>query len=190
VKTIAETAPDRTSAGLALPLWASPTVLFLSLAGLGVSTYLTFAHYVGAVTLACPDTGAINCEKVTTSPQSVIFGVPVAVLGLVFFTAMILLCLPRVWRNPDPLLRLTRLGAAVSGVGFAVYLIYTELFTVHAICLWCTSTHILAFLIFVAVLLAENLAGPLTRSDTDGACPQIRRRPSSDRLRVRLSPKL
>jgi uncharacterized membrane protein len=132
-----------------------------------VSAYLTFAHYVGAVTLACPDTGAINCEKVTTSPQSVIFGVPVAVLGLVFFASMLLVSLPRVWRRPDPALRLSRLGLAISGVGFAVYLIYTELFTVHAICLWCTSAHILAFLIFVAVLLAENFAGPLTRSVTD-----------------------
>jgi uncharacterized membrane protein len=167
VKTIAETAPDRMGAGLVLPPWASPTVLFLSLGGLGVSTYLTFAHYVGAVALACPDSGAINCEKVTTSPQSVIFGVPVAVLGLVFFAAMLLLGLPRVWRTPDPVLRLTRLGVAVSGVAFAVYLIYTELFTVHAICLWCTSAHILAFLTFVAVLLAENFAGPLTRSNAD-----------------------
>jgi uncharacterized membrane protein len=169
VKTIAEIAPDRTRAGLVLPRWASPTVLLLALGGLGVSTYLTFAHYVGAVTLACPDTGPINCEKVTTSPQSVIFGVPVAVLGLVFFAAMLLLAVPRVWRNPNPVLRLTRLGLAVAGVGFAVYLIYTELFSVHAICLWCTSAHILALLIFVAVLLAENFAGPVTRSDTDRA---------------------
>jgi uncharacterized membrane protein len=169
VKTITEMAQGTTSPRLVPPRWASPTVLLLSLGGLGVSSYLTFTHYVGAVPLACPDTGAINCEKVTTSPQSVIFGVPVAVLGLVFFTAMLLLSLPRVWGNPDPVLRLIRRAVAVSGVGFAVYLIYTELFTVHAICLWCTSAHVLAFFIFVAVLVAENVAGPLTASLDGGA---------------------
>jgi uncharacterized membrane protein len=160
---ISETVPIQARPRLVLPRWASPSVLSLSLGGLGVSTYLTFAHYVSAVTLACPNTGAINCEKVTTSPQSVIGGTPVAVLGLLFFTVMFVLSLPRVWSNPDTLLRLTRLGMAVSGVGFAVYLIYTELFTVHAICLWCTSAHILAFLVFVAVVFAENYAGPWTR---------------------------
>jgi uncharacterized membrane protein len=154
---------------LVLPRWASPTVLVLSLGGLGVSTYLTFAHYVGAVTLACPNTGPINCEKVTTSPQSVIYGVPVAVFGLVYFAAMLLLTLPRVWSNPNLLLRLTRLAAAVTGVGFAVYLIYIELFTVHAICLWCTSAHILAFSVFVAVIFAENLAMPFDHDDIDSA---------------------
>src|SRR6202035_1515490 len=167
-----EIAPVRTSAGLSLPRMASPVVLILSLGGLGVSTYLTVAHYVGGVTLACPNTGAINCEKVTTSPQSVVFGVPVAVLGLVFFAVMLVLTLPRVWRNPAPVLRLTRVGMAVSGVGFAVYLIYTELLTLHAICLWCTSAHILALLIFAVVLFAESVAGPFTTRDTRQARSQ------------------
>ena len=173
MKTITEVAPERTSAGLSLPRMASPVVLILSLGGLGVSIYLTVAHYVGGVTLACPNTGAINCEKVTTSPQSVTFGVPVAVLGLAFFAVMLVLTLPRVWSNPDPVLRLTRVGVAVSGVGFAVYLIYTELLTLHAICLWCTSAHILALLIFAVVLFAESAAGPFTTRDTGQARSQV-----------------
>jgi uncharacterized membrane protein len=133
---------------------------------LGVSTYLTIAHYSGGITLACPNTGAINCEKVTTSPQSVIFGIPVAVLGLAFFAAMLLFNLPAVWRRRDYRIRLTRLGLAVSGVGFAIYLIYTELLTLHAICLWCTSAHILALLIFAVILFAENVTVPIPRTDT------------------------
>ena len=49
---------------------------------------------VNHLALVCSDTGAINCTKVTTSPQSVIFGIPVAVLGLAYFVPMIALCLP------------------------------------------------------------------------------------------------
>jgi uncharacterized membrane protein len=169
VKNTIAIAPVRTNAGWTPPRWASPSAVLLSIGGLGVSTYLTVAHYGSAITLACPDTGVINCEKVTTSPQSVILGVPVAVLGLVFFAAMLLLNLPRAWRHPAPLLRLTRLGLAVLGIGFALYLIYTELFTVHAICLWCTSAHVLAFVLFGVVLFAESFARSPTRSATDQA---------------------
>lgn len=162
--TTLKTNVDKQGRGVAAwapPRWASPSAVLLSVGGLGVSAYLTVAHYTAGVTLACPDTGTINCEKVTTSPESVIFGIPVALLGVVFFAALLALNLPPAWRRPYPLLRLTRLGLALSGVGFAVYLIYTELFTVHAICLWCTAAHVVAFLLFVVTLFAETLARPL-----------------------------
>jgi uncharacterized membrane protein len=159
-KSRTEVVPATDRIHWAPPRWASPTAVLLCLGGLGVSIYLTVAHYGSGITLACPDTGLINCQKVTTSPESVIFGVPVAVLGIVFFGAMMVLNSGRAWRRSGARIRLTRLALAVSGVGFAVYLIYTELFTVHAICLWCTSAHLLAFLLFVVVASAESLARP------------------------------
>ena len=70
----------------------------VSIAGLGVSIYLTITHF-DKVALVCSDSGAINCEKVTTSPQSYVFGIPVAMLGLAFFVPMIVLCLPAAWRS-------------------------------------------------------------------------------------------
>jgi uncharacterized membrane protein len=153
--------PGGVGAAWAPPRWASPSAVLLCMAGLGVSVYLTVVHYTASITLACPDTGTINCEKVTTSPQSVIFGVPVAVLGLVFFASLVVLNLPAAWRQSSPFLRRSRMGLATGGVGFAVYLIYTELFTVHAICLWCTSAHVLAFLLFGVILFGQSLARPL-----------------------------
>lgn len=76
------------------------STLLLSLSGLGISLYLTVAHYTTSMTLACPDTGVVNCEKVTTSPQSVIFGVfPVAVLGLAFYVFMVVVNSPWAWRE-------------------------------------------------------------------------------------------
>ena len=49
------------------------------------------------------------------------------------------------------------------GVAFAVYLVYTELFTIHAICLWCTSAHVMAFLLFAVILFGESLGPPSSR---------------------------
>jgi uncharacterized membrane protein len=135
------------------PLWLQLTTLALSLGGLGVSLYLTIAHYATAATLACPETGVINCEKVTTSPQSVVFGIfPVAVLGLAFYVFMTVVNSPWAWRADWPGLRWARLGSLVAGVTFVLYLIYTELFTLDAICLWCTSVHVITFLLFAIVV--------------------------------------
>ena len=37
-------------------------------------------------------------------------------------------------------------------MGFVLYLLYSELFTIHAICLWCSSVHVLTFIIFCLVV--------------------------------------
>jgi uncharacterized membrane protein len=123
-------------------------LLVCCVAGLGVSIYLTLTHYTKVVSLVCSNNGAINCEKVTTSPQSMVFGIPVAVLGLVFFVSMLALCLPRVYQRPEIGLARLRLASSVVGIGFVFYLLYSELFVIHAICLWCSSVHILTFIIF------------------------------------------
>jgi len=48
-----------------------------------------------------------------------------------------------------------RLLSVGVGTIFVLYLVYVELFRVDAICLWCTSVHVLTFLLLVIVLLAE-----------------------------------
>jgi uncharacterized membrane protein/thiol-disulfide isomerase/thioredoxin len=130
--------------------WAT---LALSLFGLGVSAYLTIAHYSTRVTLVCPASGGINCQQVTTSAESMLFGVfPVAVLGLAFFVFMAGITSPWAWRSQLQAVRLARLGAVIVGMGFVVYLIYAELFSIGAICLWCTGVHIATFLLFGLVV--------------------------------------
>jgi len=79
--------------------WVRIAAPLLCLAGLGVSAYLTIAHYNAKVILACPETGIVNCAKVTESPQSAILGVPVALLGLLYFVAIAPLHLPAAWRS-------------------------------------------------------------------------------------------
>ena len=141
----------------AVPLWQQVPSLVLSVGGLGVSLYLTVAHYTTSVTLACPDTGVVNCEKVTTSPQSMLFGVfPVATVGLAFYVAMVALTTPWAWRAPWPALRWGRLGALAAGIAFVLYLVYTELFTLDAICLWCTSVHVITLLLFALVVVSTT----------------------------------
>jgi uncharacterized membrane protein len=138
-----------------VPLWLQITTLVLSLGGLGVSIYLTIAHYTTSSILACSDKGTINCAKVTTSPESIVFGIfPVAVLGLAFFVFMVAVNTPWAWRAKLPVIRWARLASVIVGIGFVLYLVYTELFTLDAICLWCTSVHVLTFLLFALIMFS------------------------------------
>lgn len=139
----------------AAPNWFWITTWVLAAAGLGVSIYLTIAHYNTAVSLACPATSHINCERVTTSAESVVFGIPVAVLGLAFYVFMLAATSPWAWRAKLPALRWARLGSVIAGMVFVLYLIYTEVVTLNlTICPWCTSVHVITFVLFGLIMFA------------------------------------
>ena len=160
----AQRGPDRRAAGAQAapaaqpgikvpPVWFQLVTWALAIAGLGVSIYLTIAHYTSSSILACSDKGLVNCGLVTTSPESMVFSVfPVAVLGLAFYVFMVAAVSPWAWRLKYPQLAWVRLASVIVGIGFVLYLVYTELFTLDAICLWCTSVHVLTFLLFVLIV--------------------------------------
>jgi len=129
---------------------AELTTLVLSVVALAVSIYLTIEHYAAPNSLACPDTGAINCTKVTTSKWSEIGPVPLALLGAIYFATMSALCVPAAWRITA--LDRVRIVGAAGGVATALYLVWVELFQVEAICLWCTVVHVASLALLIAVL--------------------------------------
>jgi len=153
---------------VAPPLWFQLTTWILSLGGLGVSIYLTIAHFNTSVTLACPATSTINCEKVTTSPESYAFGIPVAVLGLAFYVFLAVVNSPWAWRITWPPLRWARVGSMVVGILFVLYLIYAELFSIGAICLWCTSVHVITFALFVLIVFGAAAGYGAAKAATRG----------------------
>jgi uncharacterized membrane protein len=151
---------DATSAtGTAVPMWLQLTTFVLALAGLGVSTYLTVAHFTESALLGCSESGVVNCTKVTTSPQSYVFGIPVAILGLAFYVAAVALMSPWAWRSSRREVHLIRLASVMVGVGFVLYLIYAELFIIGSICLYCTSVHVITFLLFALTAFAAAVWG-------------------------------
>jgi uncharacterized membrane protein len=140
------------------PRWLQLITWVLSLAGLGISIYLTIAHYTSSSILACSDNGLVNCAAVTTSPESMVFGIfPVAVLGLAFYVFMAAINSPWGWRAAQPAVRWARLGSVIVGIVFVLYLIYTELFTLNAVCLWCTSVHVITFLLFALIVFSATV---------------------------------
>lgn len=134
--------------------------ILLSLLGIADATYLTIAHYTTKVILACPSTGIINCEKVTTSTYSEIFGIPAAVLGLAFFLGMFIAQLPIFWKTTSQFIRLGRLIYSIAGLLSVFWFVYVEFHKLNAICLYCTAVHILTFLLFVTTVIGMAIITP------------------------------
>jgi uncharacterized membrane protein len=155
-----------------VPGWAAPASLVLTAAGLAVSIYLTITHFTTHVSLACSSTGVVNCEKVTTSPQSYVLGIPVAPLGVVWFVVAAALFLPAAWRAPSPAVRYARIAWMVAGVLMVVRLVYAELFQIDAICLWCTAVHVITVALFALVLVAEAQAVETASDSGAGYYPE------------------
>jgi uncharacterized membrane protein len=135
--------------------WRPVTATIVSLLGLAVATYLTYSHYTNPTehSLSCPlASGAVDCAAVLTSGYSKILGLPVALYGAVFFLFMTVVNLPVMWRSQSLLLARLRLAAAVVGMLTVIYLVGVELLEVHKICIWCTSVHILQFVLFLLVI--------------------------------------
>jgi uncharacterized membrane protein len=65
---------------------------------------------------------------------------------------MVALTSPWAWRSPRRFVAPLRLGMSIVSVGFVSYLLYTELYVIHSICIWCSTVHALSFLIFVGVV--------------------------------------
>jgi uncharacterized membrane protein len=142
--------------------WAWPITFPFAILGLADASYLTYTHFNPGA-LYCKASGHINCELVTRSKYSELFGhIPVAILGLVYFVALAVLCSPWVWRAGNLLVDRIRLGLLVVGMGMVIYLLTAEAH-LKAICLYCTGIHIVTFFLFVTTLAAYMLR-PL---DTD-----------------------
>jgi uncharacterized membrane protein len=149
--------------------WRPLASLLLCLYGVGASIYLTIGHYAH-YTLSCPATSTFNCEAVTHSPESYVFGIPVAVLGLVFFVPMLALCAPAAWRSTNRYVAPLRLAGVITGVGFVFYLVYQELFVIGKICIWCSSVHLATLLLFVVVVTGwDEAVAPARNAAADEA---------------------
>jgi len=123
----------------------------VALAGLGIAAYLTIVHYTGAEPVCAV---AHGCATVQQSEYAELAGVPVAVLGLGGYLA-ILATLARegeAWRTATAFL-------ALAGFGFSAWLTYVEVVRLDAICIWCVGSA-LCMTLLAALSVARMLSAP------------------------------
>jgi uncharacterized membrane protein len=127
--------------------------------GLGIAGYLTVVHYTGAAP-ACAI--AHGCEVVQHSAYARLAGIPVALLGLVGYAAI----LAGLHRDDEPA-RTAAALLALGGAGFSAWLTYVEIARLDAICIWCVGSAVcmavLAGLTVARLLSAPPAAAPAPR---------------------------
>jgi uncharacterized membrane protein len=137
----------------------------LSLCGVGISTYLTIAHFVGTQILACSDNALVNCTAVTTSKQSYFLGMPVAVLGLAFYLVMVVVNSPWGWRRSERVVHLGRVILCGGGLVFIAWLIIAEFLIIEHVCLWCTGVHVVTIALALVISRVSPAQLGWVRSD-------------------------
>jgi uncharacterized membrane protein len=114
----------------------------LALVGLGIAGYLTWVHYAGLQPICVGGGG--GCEKVQSSRWAELAGIPVAVLGLGGYLAIL-----ATLALPEELGRSAAAFVSLVGVGFSAWLTYVELAKIHAICQWCVASAVVMTLLAV-----------------------------------------
>ncbi len=117
-------------------------IAVLALAGIGVSAISLQRHYAKSETTFCDISQKFSCDIVNRSQFSQLAGIPVAGIGVAGYAALFLLT--TFWRSrPETPNRL--LGAALVGLGFALYLTYVEAYELMTWCILCLASQVLIF---------------------------------------------
>ena len=123
------------------------TILLFAIIGFAIAGYLTYTHYNEAA-LVCAVGG---CETVQSSQYSTIGTIPVALLGMGMFAAIIGLTTLRLMRATilsSETASIIAWGMLLAGILYYLYLTYVELFVLNAICQWCVLSSIAAVVVF------------------------------------------
>jgi uncharacterized membrane protein len=149
-------------------LWARVVTLCLSLVGLGLSIYLTIEHFGHSSLLVCPSNSVFNCGQVTTSAQSYVLGIPVAVLGLIGYCVLTALNTPWAWRAKNYYVHVARFVLTIGSMAFVLWLICAELVIIGYLCLYCTAVHAATFALFVVMMrVAPTQLGKVRLATTE-----------------------
>jgi uncharacterized membrane protein len=124
----------------------------VALAGLGIATYLTIVHYAGGDPVCAI---AHGCATVQKSDYAKLAGVPVALIGLVGYLAVLVSLLRdgEAWRTATAFL-------SIAGLGFSAWLTYVEVAELNAICIWCVGSAICMTLL-AGLTVGRMLGAPL-----------------------------
>lgn len=139
-----------------------PLIMLLGLVGTAISAYLVYAHYQHVDMMCLP---GMECDEVLSSDYAQIWGVPLAMLGLVMYVVVTVLGY-LLWRGPARWRAVTALcvyAVTLSATLFSLYLYYLETFKIRGFCTWCVASSIVVF--GLLALTSVNLSSLADRSD-------------------------
>jgi len=152
-------------------------VVILGAAGLGICLYLYSFHIellMGEIKSGplCGADNGLGCHSVASGPYSSMMGVPLASWGAVFYSTLVLLGFGGIifWRDCGRVFLRWAFFLAVFGLALDLYLAYTMIFRIRAVCWLCATTYAINFLIII-VLVKEIWREPGPRMSLGAIFP-------------------
>lgn len=130
---------------------AAKFTVFLGLTGLLDAVYLTVKHYTGGI-VPCSLTN--GCETVLTSQFAVFGGLPIALWGIFYYLALIILAALFLQLGSRRLLGLA-FGLVTAGVFTYAVLIYLQAQILAAWCAYCLLSAVMTTIIFGCLLISR-----------------------------------
>lgn len=143
-------------------------LLIFALLGLGASATSTYVHYrllaapATAVTSFCDVSATVSCTQAYLSRYGAFLGVPVALLGLLFFTLVVVI-LAIAGRPSSPARENVAayvLALSVPALGFTAYLAWASFFVLGTYCILCGLTYVAVIGLFA--VSSRSLTFPVT----------------------------
>ena len=141
-------------------------VFYISIIAIILFAYLVNVHYKPSQSRFCDISEGISCDIVNKSLYSEVFGIPVSLLGVLFFALVAFLT----WKllknkkikffslelHKKEVLELLLLFMVISTL-FSLWLVYAELFLILSICLLCVVGDVLIWTaLFVLIELNKK----------------------------------
>lgn len=128
--------------------WAS---IVLSVVGVAVAAYMTIYKWTSNDSMCL---GSGECATVNASPYSEVYGIPVALVGLVGYLAILAILWleprQRFFEEQGPLMVF---GMGLAGFAFNIYLVYLEFYVIKALCPFCVASQITMTILFVLAVI-------------------------------------
>lgn len=125
------------------------SLLIFSFLGFLDAMYLTIIHYKHVIP---PCSIARGCEAVLTSHYATFFGIPLAILGVAFYSSVIILTMIFLQRPGEktfiPLIIAGKIGIIVSAILF-----YIQAVVLHAFCQYCLASEGVTIVIAITILI-------------------------------------
>ncbi len=118
-------------------------MLFLSLIGLALSSYLTAVSLLTLDVSYCEIGSIFSCDAVIGSQYAYILGIPVALVGAAGFGLIFVISyVAIVSEDEHPSLLLSVAVLSILGLAFGAYLTYVALAVIGSLCLLCLASYL------------------------------------------------
>ncbi len=127
-----------------IPKWIPIVFIVIAFIGFADATFLTIEHFGNRIPPCTTD----GCETVLTSAFATIGGIPVALMGAIYYLALLILLLLYLDVKKEVFLRIAFLLATLGFIA-SIYFFILQAFVIHAFCQYCIISGLTSTLLFI-----------------------------------------